>query len=296
VRLKQYIREGEFGSQYEKIGRKTPMTNDEAKAFIHKHCKKSLFSTPIWRGTGGGGESDAFFIQPYKFQRESRNTSNHYSLLIDNSPEWTKYPKRSKSVICTLDHNTASHYGTAYRMFPVDGSRIGVCPSQDFWGSFDDFKPMDFFNTELIRIVEMTSLTVALMIEKHPKISEEAKPIDRSLFKAFKNAESYNAIYNTLEYVDSQKPFVKDTALNAENSGLWYATNFLRLHDYWKKPNLDLIVDLEERLSPSYNAFDLDTAGDKIAQKGNVEVWTDGDCVMIRSNALHIGIMDWFKE
>lgn len=284
MRLKHYLREGEAGSEYEKEGRKVPMTDDEAKAFLHRHCKKALESTPIYRGTTTLEKNAAFFIQPSKFQRQSRNTSNHYTLLVDGSPEWKDYPKRSKSVICTSDEYYARHYGQAFRVFPVDGSKIGICPSSDFWGSFDDFKPMDMFNLMLVKLVSGVSNKAEYLKNKYPG----AKPIDSGLYNAFKNANSYYDIEKAFEYVDSQKPYVKDIALNDEKSYVWMATNYLKLQEYWKNPRLELLVDIDNRLSPHYNAFDLITVGENFGQKGKVEVWTDGDCVMVKD--------DYFNE
>ena len=41
-----------------------------------------------------------FISDPIK--RRSRDNGNHYTLLMDNSPYWKGYPKRSESFICTM--------------------------------------------------------------------------------------------------------------------------------------------------------------------------------------------------
>jgi hypothetical protein len=297
VRLKRYIKEGEYGTSSEEgyTGRKVPMSNLEAKDFIHKHCKKSLFSTPIWRGTGAPveGGSDAFFIQPSKFTRASRNASNHYTLLIDNSSKWSNYPQRSKSVICTTNKSSAGFYGKTYRIFPVDGSDIGICPSSDFWSAFDDYKPLDVFNVMLVRLVRDVSQTMAWMKDKKPEL-KEAVALPQSDLTAFINASSYSSILNGFDYVDDKKHLVKDIALNQGETNLWRTTNYLKLHDYWKQSHTKLIDHFNFILSPENNAFDLAKAGDDLAASDR-EVWTDGNCVMIRADALKIE-NDWFKK
>ena len=75
---------------------------------------------------------------------------------------------------------------------------------------------------------------------------------------------------------------------------MWNTTNYLKLHDYWEQSHIKLIDHFDFTLSPQYNAFDLAKAGDDLAASDR-EVWTDGNCVMIRADALKIE-NDWFKK
>ena len=75
----------------------------------------------------------AFRIDPSKKARVSANTSNYYTLLMDNLPVWKDYPKRSRSLICSTNKSGANCFGTTYAIFPVNGSRIGICPKEDMW-------------------------------------------------------------------------------------------------------------------------------------------------------------------
>ena len=79
------------------------------------------------------------YINPTIIQRKSANTSNISTLLFDNSPYNIKYPKRSKSLICTSNYNRARNYGDVYHVIPFDGAKIAVCPEYDFWVSFRKF-------------------------------------------------------------------------------------------------------------------------------------------------------------
>jgi hypothetical protein len=68
-------------------------------------------------------------IYPKKGERESRNTNNIYTLIINESPKWKMYPKRE--VICSSEK-----YNSVYSVFPFNGAKIGVCKDYDMWGSF----------------------------------------------------------------------------------------------------------------------------------------------------------------
>ena len=98
---------------------------------IVKAMRKRHF---LYRGVSGG--STFSYIEPKKHNRVSANTSNIYTLVIDNHPKWKGYPKRSKSIICANTPGGASSYGSVYHVFPVDGANYGICPQSDLWMSF----------------------------------------------------------------------------------------------------------------------------------------------------------------
>ena len=112
------------------------MDPDDIMEKLFTHCNEAIsfgfLKFPIWRGFRSLNE-------PFKEldssvgERESQNTSNHYTLLLDNSPYMSGWPKRSKSFICTSDPSYASGYGKIYMLIPFDGVKIAVCPYRDFW-------------------------------------------------------------------------------------------------------------------------------------------------------------------
>ena len=90
----------------------------------------------IWRGMSGvrglGQYGDST-----KFNRKSSSgTKNYYTLIIDSSDRWKKYPKRSKSFICSTNQQSAKSFGPAFCVFPKDTLSVGICPSYDMWDSF----------------------------------------------------------------------------------------------------------------------------------------------------------------
>jgi hypothetical protein len=79
--------------------------------------------------------SMAHLLEPLK-DRKSKNTFNYYTLWMNNSQEWSEYPKRS--VICTNSSREANGYGfQTFIILPKNGTKIGVCDDSDLWSSFD---------------------------------------------------------------------------------------------------------------------------------------------------------------
>lgn len=108
----------------------TKSQRKEVKDFIMTQCSDSLKVPPIWRGTS--------ITEPYRYLdstslplRKSANTNNYVHLIISNMKSWQGFPRRQ--VICTTDRMYALGYGNVYRVFPVNGTPIGVCHSSDFW-------------------------------------------------------------------------------------------------------------------------------------------------------------------
>ncbi len=113
------------------------MSLEEIKTFLEEKCPIA-YNSPfkIYRGIRSG--SNYFMYgDSNSFERKSANTFNYYTLLLDNVlPEWKEYPKRSRSFICTTNKNYSRVYGRSYQVFPVGNPLIGICPDDDFWGSF----------------------------------------------------------------------------------------------------------------------------------------------------------------
>lgn len=76
----------------------------------------------IWNGNQSG--------------RTSKNTTTYYNEFIDNLPEWGAYPKRSKSLICSMLNVRGDFPTNSYVIFPFDDVPIGLCPNNDIWYSF----------------------------------------------------------------------------------------------------------------------------------------------------------------
>lgn len=96
-------------------------------------AKKSKFDSKnmIFRGMGDSG--DYLIIDGTKGGRASANTKNYYTVILDELLKNTKYPLRSKSIICSTDKRRAQDYGDLYVIIPLDGAIIGSTNRSDIW-------------------------------------------------------------------------------------------------------------------------------------------------------------------
>jgi len=203
TRLKQFINE-EMPVRKYSTPRSKKISEMEAKDIILKKCKKSMelekrTGIRLIRGTKESG--DFLFSQPSKGQpRKSANTENYITLLVDHIlPSWKNYPDRSKSLVCHTNKKLYfnSVYGsTTYAVFPFDDSSIGICPDDDWWGSFDETlypKDVPGFNTLL---EELFGLNDNITYQELKKIlNTVTPPLDSKTFKSFTKG-------NFLTYLD----------------------------------------------------------------------------------------------
>jgi hypothetical protein len=143
ITFKQFIAEGAVDKlpEFEKVKTKA------AVKMLNEHCKDALWmlyeNKPLYRGEKGlpKGIASAGFVSvdPSKTERESQNTSNYYTMILDNHPDRKDFPKRSRSFIGTRDKSNAESYtgwsggGAAFVMIPYDGVKIGVVGRDDMW-------------------------------------------------------------------------------------------------------------------------------------------------------------------
>jgi hypothetical protein len=127
------------------------LTKDEFKSILNRFCKNFDWNdTPIYKGMYI--DDDFAITNPKGQERRSANTANYYTVIFDNSPYLGEFPKRSQSLICSTDLNTAGTYGDLYRVIPFDGAKIAVCSSSDFWHGFETnikYYDLDEFNVYL---------------------------------------------------------------------------------------------------------------------------------------------------
>lgn len=108
---------------------------ERAEEIAKEKCTDALdhLGAPLVRGFSAKGE--AYMVKGEFGGRSSANTSNHYTVTMDELFVEQGYPARQKSVIFANFANVshAADYGTLYAMLPFDGIAIGVCPEMDVW-------------------------------------------------------------------------------------------------------------------------------------------------------------------
>src|SRR5574344_698462 len=92
--------------------------------------------------------------------RRSTDTNNYYTEILDNSPDWRDYPKRSKSFICSVAQARAKSCSNGhdfYVVLPLNDPVIGVCGTNDIWYGFDLKKygipDLYYFNKTIMRLM-----------------------------------------------------------------------------------------------------------------------------------------------
>lgn len=110
---------------------------------LSKHCSSALKTmrfSPLWRGTRSNRD-EILLLDPSSGSRKSENTTNYYTMLMDNSPYMRGWPKRSNSFIGTTRRSMSESYGNGYAIFPFDGAKIAICPYGDLWDTVVDLSP-----------------------------------------------------------------------------------------------------------------------------------------------------------
>jgi len=254
MRYKQFLNEG----------RSKAITQDVAFETIKDKCKNAYKAYTnnqiIYRGYSNYMGQYAIIDPKSGKPRKSANTSNHYTILIDNSPNWKGYPKRSQSLICSNSYGYSKGYGKVYEVFPYDqGTKIGICPERDFWFSFEEgigeTNSLDYFNFALARLLRRRDIE-----------------IDISKFTA------HTQYTNALDFADTQLRKKDLEVMKDEIDPILKSWNY-------KKDTLKQHIN--DILDPNKNGFKVVNDARKIPKvsKGDgQEMWTDTKCVLIESS------------
>lgn len=106
------------------------LTERQFNKLLKENCSDySPKDQPIYRSIA---LSEKYYIVKKTGERRSAYTKNYYTLLLNNLPSWSEYPKRTH--ICS---NVKFNYlGDKYRVIPFNGAKIGICPGDDIQASF----------------------------------------------------------------------------------------------------------------------------------------------------------------
>ena len=203
---------------------KEELTEEEVKKIINEKCKNFDPETPIWRGMSNSG--DFVKVTGKDGFRQSANTSNHYTVLIDH---FTKegHPLRSKSIICSTERAYAKNFGSeVYAIIPYDNTIIGVVNNPDIWGVKVEFnsgyrEEIDELNNLYTKkgikdtSYEIIKNGIIKLIEKGDEeiieiFGDDTSVIDREL------KDAYSPEFLNFEYMTT-----KEYAKYYEESELW---------------------------------------------------------------------------
>jgi hypothetical protein len=136
---------------------------------LNKYAKDALWmiknNTPLYRGDSSDNIVVAMrtgfaTVDPSATRRKSENTSNYYTVILDNHPGYKDFPKRSRSFIGSTDYYVARDYSifdnNTYAMIPYDGVKIGMVNNKDIWHTeitiFGKTHGIDYINTMFERM------------------------------------------------------------------------------------------------------------------------------------------------
>lgn len=240
--------------------------NDALAKTLKEHCLVALeaytFGDKIYKGIDV--EYESLSIDPNLYTRQSANTSNFYTMLLDNLPSWKNYPKRSKSIICTNSKQRANSYGTVYSIFPFDGAKIGVCPADDIWYSFT-FGHITALN-EILDHFDIYPSNYGAMLNSILEHADEIGEGIDSVIDHFTNG-------NENKFVTYKYSEILHISIDVlEQFSFLYTSNTQQ----------DLIRSFDELLNPKTNGFRIATINDIPDDFNSHELWTDSECIAIR--------------
>uniref|UniRef100_A0A6M3IS36 Uncharacterized protein n=3 Tax=viral metagenome TaxID=1070528 RepID=A0A6M3IS36_9ZZZZ len=199
--------------------------------------------------------TDYYLVDPKKVKepRKSRYTENYYTLIMDNSKKWSKYPKRSLSLTCSMEKGELSR---DYYVFPKNDANIGVCSNKDLWWSF---------KKGLSPLNDLTMLTYTIK-----------DLLDETYFNS--QDDDYNIFKQQCKFFDNYIK-EKDKSINniLSNPGSFNYSRIVSFFDNNYKG--DLYQMIEDVLDPIKNGFNRTTPNGKWYNER--EVWTDSESLMI---------------
>jgi len=246
--------------------------------------KENLQDNVIYRTVESYVYKDYNLVDPRLRVRQSRNTTNLYTLLVDNSSDWSNFPKRSRGIISYLDIMPQDH-GYEFLVIPFDTATFGLCPAVDFWLSFNYLKDrtgiaaMDTFNAHLGNILSATSLKKG---------------------DYYSRSGTFVAAQQTLfeTYDDLKKGFKQiDGILRGRNSiakkNLAFKINSIFSGDFEKNYKGDFLSYINELLNPYKNMFLAEFSLEQLFNQPTKsasdffklqtkEVWTDCKSLLVK--------------
>jgi len=258
--LKTYIESltSEDKSKKTKLRFKTSaveMSLDDTINYIMEHCKEWI-ENPVKISRGIDSKTlDYFYSKPVR--RFSRDNSNFYTLIMDNSLQWKSFPKRSKSFICRFNQ---TYYGNRqYIVIPEDGSKWGVFQNIDIWYSFSNGLSKYGIHNSIRDFFDRLSF-----------VSEYA----------------YNIKLSDTNWVQFKKDIkLLDDKIKIRKKGLDEVVKFLNIV---KNSDKSLMNYLLEILNPEINDIKLLTISEMpIESEKDYECWTDSPCVFINESELN---------
>ena len=227
--------------------RSQSITKEQFDKLLQQNCSNivkqySNSNSFIFRGMRK--DEPYYFVDPTKSVRVSKSVPNHYTIMFDEIlPSWKNMPKRSKSIIASsLYAPGGSQYGTHYKVYPYNDSKIGVCPNYDIWVSFE--KHLKFSLDNFLVVLDNISLAYKI----------ELKETKQSILSFMKKVDEVDVNSNRIS--STTKSFLQR----------------------YKESNKTFFNYLNDIFDPNKNGFDVIKPGEKF--KPYREIFIEGRCLL----------------
>jgi len=125
--------------------RSQELTQDKFMDLLESECSYwDISHARLYRGVSSGAKP-FMYMNPKKYNRVSLNQEgvNIYSIILNNSKLWEKYPNRNNSIIATNDYTFTSDYAEwvddkimYHVIIPFNNTMWGIAPRNDLWFSY----------------------------------------------------------------------------------------------------------------------------------------------------------------
>lgn len=237
MKFKQFLRENNnnLDSIIKQIIDKTPANYIDN--FINENIQdlnKSFQKIFIFRGTSSNKNRLPIEIRNNPIDRISANTSNEFTLIVDNViSSWKNFPKRSESFICSTSKSTAESYGHAHLVFPLKNTKIGICSNSDMWNSLNRISDLSDGGS----VVEFNEVFNSININSSKILS---KPVNNMVTASDIN----DVIMSVQSIIDNGKIHDLASLVNKDVIDIYYdLINKFLFHSNNFKKNLEWILD-----------------------------------------------------
>lgn len=188
--------------------RTSELSEAEFRKILHEKCKDFAKAPKLLQRSKTSEGSIFSYINPKAYDRAPLKKSDrftdgvesrHHTLLMDNLPSWSKFPKRSQSVIGLTSADQRIIFGShRYLIIPFDGANFGVAPSADLWACqvhVTDQRPLveDLtlsFNDKFSEIMVVNKISDASYSEMMSELQTQYDLWLKDSFSAFRSVSS----------------------------------------------------------------------------------------------------------
>lgn len=255
--------------EYYRNTRGNEISKDEFLSILNTNCKDWLKAPHQLVRRKEKYDSQFSLIDPSKDTRISINPSNHVTMLMDDLPSWKNFPKRSKSVIFSVNvegpRYSPAFGNEVYFVIPFDNARFGVTPELDLW-SARVRKSSSYSNDSSWFFKEMSMNDDLSNYFYNINVSSDYNLFSKQVNEFFAKEIDVN--------VDSRitRRFKEDFKETGKETFIDYLNDLLSPGNFWDKDH-DRIND------NGYKVMDYNQMINNPTKRGN-ECWTDSKCLI----------------